>query len=446
MFGAGEYFLPVRVPHSSRIARQNHQTRIGEQCMKEENLPSTVVPEVTSPETAPSSTGNDVQRHWQGIVKRRSFLKGLGMAGATLSASTLLTTESRAQSSSSNDRLSRGDAALLQFALWAEIVESDLWTQYAELGGVGPSGGGAAQASEEFQGFIGGNPAYTLALQNLDGDMPQYITDNTDDELSHAAFLHAFLRSRGEAPVDLEPFRNLPGSQATGARQIKRLTNLMNLNVDLSWYTRYRSGKNPDLGVVFKGPFLIKNQPAIPLNDTDTPPSTNPTIPIAGRDAERIQAIANTAGFHFAFIEQGGASLYPTLAFKANDPTVLRILVSIGGVEIDHFGLWHDKGGNAVAQPLAGVVDPMTGLTFPDLNNPATELTQTNKILPEPCSFISKKLPLCSVIRPSSPRNSGAVAAVNGFIADNLFQGQSNAFLTLIRKLAHDADSAERGF
>src|SRR6201981_3157121 len=414
--------------------------------MKEENLQSTVVPEATSPEATPSSTGEDVQRHWKGVVKRRSFLKGLGMAGATLSASTLLATESSAQSSSSNDRLSRGDPPLLQFALWAEIVESDLWTQYAELGGVGPSGGGAAQSSEEFQGFIGGNPAYTLALQNLDGDMPQYITDNTDDELSHAAFLKAFLRSRGEVPLNLEPFRKLPSSRATGARQIKRLTNLMNLNVDLSWYTRYRSGKNPDLGAAFKGPFVIKNQPAIPLNDTDTPPSTNPTIPITGRDAERIQAIANTAGFHFAFIEQGGASLYPTLAFKATDPTVLRILVSIGGVEIDHFGLWHDKGGNAVSQPLAGVVDPVTGLTFPDLNNPATELTQTNKILPEPCNFISKSLPRCSVIRPTSTQNGGAVATVKAFTDDGLFIGQSAAFLQLSMQLAIAADSVQRGF
>jgi hypothetical protein len=414
--------------------------------MKKENLPSTVVPEVSSSEKASSSTDEDVQRHWQGVVKRRSFLKGLGMAGATLSAGTLLATEGRAQSRSSNSRLSRGDVALLQFALWAEIVESDLWTQYAELGGVGPSGGGAAQASEEFQKFIGGNPAYTLALENLDGDMPQYITDNTDDELSHAAFLTAFLKSRGEVPVDLEPFRRLPSSQATGARQIKRITNLMNLNVDLSWYTRYRSGKNPDLGAAFKGPFVITNQPAIPLNDTDTPPATNPTIPITGRDAERIQAIANTAGFHFAFIEQGGASLYPTLAFKATDPTVLRILVSIGGVEIDHFGLWHDKGGNAVSQPLAGVVDPVTGLTFPDLNNPATELTQTNKILPEPCNFISKGLPRCSVIRPTSTQNGGAVATVKAFTDDGLFIGQSAAFLQLSMQLAIAADSVQRGF
>src|SRR5246500_2375218 len=388
--------------------------------MKEENLPSTVVPEVSSPETAPSSAGDDVQRHWQGVVKRRSFLKGLGMAGATLSAGTLLATETKGQSRSSSGKLSPGDVALLQFALWAELVESDLWTQYAELGGVGPSGGGDAQEDEEFQGFIGGNPAYALALQNLDGDMPQYITDNTDDELSHAAFLAAFLTSRGEVPLDLTPFKNLPSSQATGARQIKRITNLMNLNVDLSWYTRYRSGDNPDLGAAFTGPFVIKNQPAIPLNDTDTPPSTNPTVPITGRDAQRIQAIANTAGFHFAFIEQGGASLYPTLAFKATDPTVLRILVSIGGVEIDHFGLWHEKSGNAVSQPLAGVIDPVTGLAFPDLNALNSELDQTNLILPEPCEFIDKNLPQCSVIRPTSTKEGGAVATIKAF-TDDLF-------------------------
>jgi hypothetical protein len=411
-----------------------------------ETSPSTVVSEKDSPANVSASADEDLQRNWQKVVKRRSFLKHIGIAGATVSAGALLKTQGNAETARSGGRLSKGDVALLQFAAWAEIVESDLWTQYAELGGVEPSGGGTAQSSEEFQTFIGGNPAYTAALQNLDGDMPQYITDNTDDELSHAAFLTAFLRSRGEVPVDLEPFRRLPSSQATGARQIKRLTNLMNLNVDLSWYTRYRSGENPDLGAAFKGPFVIKNQPAIPLNDTDTPPYTNPTIPIAGHDAERIQAIANTAGFHFAFIEQGGASLYPTLAFKATDPTVLRILVSIGGVEIDHFGLWHDKGGNAISRPLAGLVDPVTGLAFPDLNNPATELTQTNKILPEPCSFISKGLPRCSVIRPTSTQNGGAVATVKAFTEDGLFIGQSPEFLELSMQLAIAADSVRRGF
>jgi hypothetical protein len=397
--------------------------------MKEENSPSAVVSETNSPEANQSSIDEGVQRHWQGVVKRRSFLKGLGIAGATLSAGALLGTEANAQATRSRGKLSKGDAALLRFAAAAELIEADLWQQYNELGGV-----------------QGGNPAYMAALSNLDGDMPQYITDNTDDELSHAAFLNAYLISKGEEPVDLGPFRNLPGSQATGAKDKGRLTNLLKLNVDLSWYERYRSAKNPDFGVKFKGPFTIENQPAIPLNDTDTPPNQPQPVPPATPQESRMQAIANTAGFHFAFIEQGGASLYPTLAFKATDPEVLRILVSIGGVEIDHFGLWHDKAGNAVNAPLAGVTDPETGLTFPNLNNPATELTQTNKILPEPCEFISKNLPQCSVIRPTLTNNGGAVATIKAFTDDLLFLNQVPAFFDLVNRLAVEADSVRRGF
>ena len=396
--------------------------------MKEKNSSSAVVSETNST-TSPSSTEEAVQRHWQGVVKRRSFLKGLGIAGATLSAGALLATEGNAQDTRSTGKLAIGDAALLRFAAAAEIIEADLWQQYNELGGV-----------------QGGNPAYMAALSNLDGDMPQYISDNTDDELSHAAFLNAYLISKGEAPVDLEPFRNLPSSKATGAKDAKRLTNLLKLNVDLSWYTRYRSTQNPDFGVKFKGPFTIENEPAIPLNDDDTPPDQTQPVPPATKQEARMQAIANTAGFHFAFIEQGGASLYPTLAFKATDPEVLRILISIGGVEIDHFGLWHDKAGNAVAQPLAGVTDPETGVTFPDLNAPNSELDQTNLILPEPCEFISKSLPKCSVIRPTLTQNGGAVATIKAFTEDLLFLGQSKAFFTLVNRLAVEADSVRRGF
>jgi hypothetical protein len=397
--------------------------------MKEKNSPSAVISEATSSEASHSSIEEGVQRHWQGVVKRRSFLKGLGIASATLSAGALLGSEGNAQATRSTGKLSKGDAALLRFAAAAELIEADLWQQYNELGGV-----------------QGGNPAYMAALSNLDGDMPQYISDNTDDELSHAAFLNAYLISKGEEPVDLKMFHTLPSSQATGARQIKRLTNLMNLNVDLSWYTRYRATGNPDLGKHFKGPFVIAGEPAIPLNDTDTPPDQPQPVPPATPQEARMQAIANTAGFHFAFIEQGGASLYPTLAFKATDPEVLRILVSIGGVEIDHFGLWHDKAGNAVAQPLAGVTDPETGLTFPDLNARNSELDQTNLILPEPCGFISKSLPPCSVIRPTSTQNGGAIATINAFTDDLLFQGQSPAFFTLVNRLAVEADSVRRGF
>src|ERR1700719_24632 len=267
--------------------------------MKETNSPSTVVSETKPSETNQSST-EDVQRHWQGVVKRRSFLKGLAIAGATLSASAILGTKANAETARSTGKLSKGDAALLRFAAAVELIEADLWQQYNELGGV-----------------QGGNPAYIAALSNLDGDMAQYIADNTDDELSHAAFLNAYLISKGEEPVDLDAFRNLPSSQASGAKNIGRLTNLLNLNVDLSWYTRYRSTQNPDLGQKSAGPFTIQNQPAIPLNDTDTPPNQAQPVPPVGKTESRMQAIANTAGFHFAFIEQGGASLYPTLAFKA---------------------------------------------------------------------------------------------------------------------------------
>src|SRR6202162_2012657 len=260
--------------------------------MKEENSPSAVVSETNSPEASHSSTEESVQRHWQGVVKRRSFLKGLGIAGATLSAGALLGTEGSAQTTRSSGKLSKGDAALLRFAAAVELIEADLWQQYNELGGV-----------------QGGNPAYIAALSNLDGDMAQYIADNTDDELSHAAFLNAYLISKGEEPVDLDAFRTLPSSQATGAKNIGRLTNLLNLNVDLRWYTRYRSPRNPDSGVNFKGPITIENEPGVPLNATDTPPNQPQPVPPATPQESRMQALANTAGLYFCYTLHGGGSL-----------------------------------------------------------------------------------------------------------------------------------------
>src|SRR5579871_5748677 len=391
--------------------------------MKSNSLPSTMAAEETA-----FTTPEELNEKFNHVIRRRSFLQGLGVAtasGALLPAAGLLTAkQGHASELEHHGPLSRGDAAILRFLAAAELIESDLWTQYNELGGVN-----------------GGNPAYIAALENLDGDMPQYISDNTDDELSHAAYL----KSKGAEPVNLDAFRTLPSSQATGAKQIGRLTNLLNLDVDLSWYTRYRSEENPDFGAKFKGPFTISNQPAVPLNDTDTPPNTPQPAPPITPQSRRMQAIANTAGFHFAYIEQGGASLYTNMALKASDLEVLRIVVSIGGVEVDHFGLWHDKAGNAVATPLAGLVDPVTGLTFPDLNAPPTELTQTNLILPEPCDFIKgEKLPPCSVIRPSLTENAGAVATIKSFTADLLFAGQSTAFFDFIMELAVEADAARR--
>jgi hypothetical protein len=351
-------------------------------------------------------------------------LKGVGLAGAAaIPGSALFASEATARSSA----LTKGDVAILRFLAAAELIESDLWQQYNELGGVN-----------------GGNPAYMAALSNLDSDMPQYISDNTDDERSHAAFLNAYLRSKGAQPVNLNEFRTLPSSKATGARQKGRLTNLQSLDVDTSWYVRYRSTKNPDLGAQFPQAVNIRREPAIPLNDTDTPPGLPAPVPPVGRQETRMQAIANTAGFHFAFIEQGGSSLYSVMALKASSLEVLRIIVSIGGVETNHFSLWHDKAGNAVAQPLAGVTDPQTGVTFPDLNAKGGELNQTNLILPEPARFLHESLPEVSIVRPTLDRNGGAVAAIKGFTADRLFEGQSAKFFNAVHRLAHEADAAQR--
>jgi hypothetical protein len=350
-------------------------------------------------------------------------LKGVGLAGAAaLPGSALFAGEAIARSKG----VTSGDIAILRFLAAAELIETDLWQQYNELGGVN-----------------GGNPAYIAALENLDGDMPQYISDNTDDEVSHEKFLNAYLRSQGARAVNLDAFRTLPSSKATGARQVGRLTNLQELDVDTSWYLRYRSSRNPDLGATFPQAITIRNQPAIPVTDADTPPNTQAPVPPTSPQESRVQAIANTAGFHFAFIEQGGASLYSTMALKASSEEVLRIVVGIGGVEVNHFGLWHDKAGNAVAQPLAGVVDPETHVTFPDLNASGSEATQTNLILPEPVQFI-RNLPDVSVIRPTLDRNAGAVAAVKALTADKLFKGQSSRFFSTVMGLARAADAASR--
>src|SRR6266404_1771787 len=335
------------------------------------------------------------------FLSRRSFLgKSLAVGAGTIGAGLLANAPTaRAQ----QDAPTQGDFDILRFLAAAELIEADLWRQYNELAGIqdGEVPGGT------------GNPAYTNAIKVLDGDMDQYIHDNTDDEITHAAFLNAYLTSKGAEPVNLDQFRTLPSSQATGARQIGRLTNLMQLTVDTSWWTRYRSdNKNPDLGDTFPQaiPGLSKGQfPAIPRNDGDLAP------------ANHLQAIANTAAFHFAFIEQGGTSLYPSLAQRVDDVEVLRVLLSIGPTEAMHFQTWHDKAGNA--PPLT---DPTNGLVFPDLNSPpfGGEEFQTNLIMPEPTVFLNRTFPICSIVRPTETRGA-AMAAVNFLTNTGLFRGQS---------------------
>jgi len=380
----------------------------------------------TEEHPAAAEAAEELQTHWNRVVGRRSFLMGIGAVGATALSGGALGT---ATAFAGSGRISHGDAAILRFLAAAEILETDLWEQYNELGGVN-----------------GGNPAYIAALENLDGDMPQYISDNTDDERSHEQFLNAYLRARGAEPVNLDQFRTLPSSKATGAKQIGRLTNLLTANVDTSWYTRYRGTKNPDFGASFPQAVHIHGEPTIPVSDSDTPPGMSQPVPPTTSKQKRMQAIANSAGFHFAMIEQGGSSLYTTMTLKCSSLEVLRIVASIGGTEVNHFAVWHDKAGNAVAQPLAGVKDPETGVRFPDLNSPpfGGEQFQTNLIMPEPCDFISKSLPQCSVIRPTLDQNAGAMAAAKFLTSTGLFDGQSPGFFKALHALAHAADAAKR--
>jgi len=349
---------------------------------------------------------------------RRNLLQGFGMAGAALTAS-LLPRGSRAQTVVRTKKASGRDIDILRFVAWAELVESDLWQQYAELGGLNTEAP---------------NP-YQAAFNRLDGDSGQYITSNTNDELSHAAFLDAYIASIGAEPVSLDKYRTLPSSTATGAQQIGRLTNLMQLSVDTSWYVRYRSTSSPDFGATYPNalPQLAAGQfTAIPRSDDDFGP------------ADHIQAIANTAAFHFAFIEQGGVSLYATFAQHASSAEVLEILLGIGGDEIAHYVEWVDFCGNGVQKPVAPLTDPTNGLVFPNFIAEAQVLTQPNLIFPVPAAFISPNLPLCATIRPISNSAFTAVGFVNALINDGLFIGQSQAFLQFSLQLAAKADAARR--
>jgi Ferritin-like domain len=382
-------------------------------------------------------------------VNRRSLLKTGALAGGAVALGAgLAGNVTSAFAEEGGNRVTKDDIAILTFLSALEQVEADLWIQYAELGGA--TNQGLSPIDVPFKSGLA--PAYITGLLVLDGDMPQYISDNTDDEISHHRFLNNYLQSKGAKPIDLSNFAILPPSEVTGVPQNGRLTNLKQLTIDTSWWTRYRgANQNPDLGGKFENavPDLAKGQhPAIPLRDADL------VLDSMGNISNHLQAIANTAGFHFAFIEQGGSSLYPTLAQKVTDLEVLRVLLSIGGSEIMHFQTWQDKAGNAT-----NITDG--SLTFPNLNigvdpnNGATganiaDLFQTNLIMPEPTVFLDPKLGPVSIIRPTSTAQGGAVASVASFVADGLFldpaTGKNTGIVNVLMRLAEEADEARRRF
>jgi hypothetical protein len=361
-------------------------------------------------------------------ISRRSFLGRTIALGAGTVGAGLLTGIRTVEAASGN--LSPGDAALLRFPAALELLEADFWIQYNELGG---------SQDDEVSGGSG-NPDYTEALEIIEDEMQDYIHDNTDDEITHHQFLNAYLVSRGATPANLDQFRTLMGSTATGVNQDligKRLTNLTQLTLDTSWWTRYRDdAHNPDLDPTFVFKQAVRDlsvgqHTAIPRTDADT------------SDPNFLQAIANTAAFHFPTIEQGGNSLYPSLAQRATDVEVLRILMSIGPTETMHFQTWSDVAGNA---PPLTAIDPVTGVkvTFPDLEV-ENELFDKALIMPEPCPFLDRSLPVCSVIRPTNTQ--GAAMGALKFLTDmGLFIGQSTKFFAYMNRLAQEADRAQRGF
>jgi hypothetical protein len=375
-------------------------------------------------------------------TNRRAFLtNGMVAAGAaTVGASLLPGTSAAFRGDEDSAPITKGDIAILTFLSALEQVEADLWIQYAELGGATNQG----LSPIDLPFATGLAPDYITGLLVLDGDMPQYIADNTDDEISHHRFLNNYLESKGAKTVDLSRFAILPPSQVTGVPQKGRLTNLKQLTIDTSWWTRYRSETtNPDFGATFENavPDLAKGQhPAIPLSDGDLGVDAN------GNISNHLQAIANTAGFHFAFIEQGGSSLYPALAQKVTNLEVLRILLSIGGSEIMHFQTWHDKAGNAT-----NITDG--NLAFPNLNDPThtaqqADSLQTNLIMPEPTLFLNKNLGPVAIIRPTSTQQGGAVASVVSFAEDGLFldpsTNRNTGIVDVLMRLAEEADEARR--
>ena len=369
-------------------------------------------------------------------ANRRSFLKNSVVAGAvaTVGAGILGSGLPAFAQQTSGGAPTKGDIAILQFLAAAELIESDLWIQYAELGGIGDLPPIEVDPNEHL------NP-YQIALSNLDGDGPQYITSNTLDEVSHATFLNAYLESKGAEAVDLSKFATLPGSTAKGSSGKLRITNLMNLNVDTSWFVRYRSKANPDLGATFPQAITLNGVTAIPRTDADYIGTPNPNF----KGNDHIQAIANVTAFHFGTIEQGGSSLYSAMAQKAHNVEVLRIVVSIGGDEVAHFLEWVDFAGNGVQAPVAPFTDRRSGLTFPNFFAPLNPAIQPSLIFPVPCQFINPSLPLCAVIRPTDP--IGIAANVVQFLTDmNLFSGQSSEFFDVLNNLANAADAAQRGF
>ena len=358
------------------------------------------------------------------LPHRPNFMTSGMIALSVAKAGTILSRVSRTEYGRTLDYntgdLTKGDIAILRFLAAVELIESDLWQQYEELGG----------ATSHCQN------AYRLALEELDVHSSQHITSNTQNEISHAAYLNAYLESEGVDPVDLDRFRALRGSTAKGAHNIGRLTNLLHLDMDTAWYIRYRSLEGPDSGEFLSQTIRIANRQAIPRTDADY------ERPL------QIQAMANTAAFHFWYIEHASASLYSSLSQKLKRARVLKVALGIGGDEIAQFLAWADFAGVAIQGPP---------FCFEKSRQSATEngmfswefnikygrsFSRNDLNFPAPADFMSKVLWQWPVVLPRDEQFDGAVATINSFTQNGLFVGQSPDLLRRLAQMAGDADAA----
>ena len=332
---------------------------------------------------------------------RRNFLKGgLAIAGAATFGSALFSSPTMAQSTESSEMIPPGDIAIFKFLAAVELVESDLWTQYSLL--------------------AENNPGFHRALTNIDASLVRYNQDIRRDETSHALFINAALKGLGETPTDLDQFRTLRMPRVQGSNDAGYLTDLTDLHVDTSWYTKLRSHANPDFGSKPVQLVELNGVPGIPTRDDLT--------------EEQYQGIANVATLHSPSIDEAGTSLYAHFLSKASDVRAVNVLASILPVEAIHF-----TGFNKSLERMPGLT--VDGITFPDLRG---DPNYARGIFPTPCPFVTTELPMVSVIRPVNSPNVGAVALVKKLTASNLFKGQSNAFFDAAMKLAEAADAAQR--
>ena len=308
--------------------------------------------------------------------------------------------------------LTKSDVTILRFLAAIELIESDLWQQYDELGGV-------AEGAQ--------NP-YQLALQFLDDRASRYITENAVDEISHSTYLNAYLESEGADPVNFDRFRSLPGSLSKIAQDTGRLTNLLHLSMDTSWL--FHARQMEDSKIDPPGIVRITNRPAIPHTDADL------------GNAARIQEIAKTAALHFGYVEHLVSSLYATFSNKVQRAKVLKVALGIGGNEVAHLLGWMDSGYGSLWAPF------QCARALAQIPSSADEATMAARFIssglnfPIPPSPTNEFLAGCATLLPVEARYGGAVDTINLFSQNGIFVGQSPEFLWMLLQMAEDADSA----